>query len=84
MAPIPILSNDVSKPPIPSMLLNAALAEGLSKFIGGAVPGPLVPCWLLLVDIIMALAALAGDFLICCGEDLGPPPCGEKAAWRFE
>lgn len=63
--PIPMPSEARSKPP------NRAAAEGLSKFMG-AGPGWLVP--------IRATVA-AGDFLNCCGDDLGP--WGEKAG-RFE
>lgn len=77
-----ILSRDASKEPMLSMLLNAA-AEGLSKFMGAET---VLPGWplLLLFTAIMAAAGptFAGDFLICCGDDLGP--WGEKAAWRFE
>lgn len=45
-----------------------------------------MPDWpaLLFVGAIMAPEApkFAGDFLTCCGDDLGPR--GEKAACRFE
>lgn len=80
--PMPILSNEASNPPMPSILVKAAV-EGLSKFMGAETPRPDCPA-LLLVGAIMAAAApaFAGDFLTCWGEDFGP--WGEKAACRFE
>lgn len=55
---MPILSTkDASK------LAMKAAADGLSKFIGAA------PGWLLLP---IRMPVVAGDFLICCGDDLGP------------
>lgn len=56
MDPIPMLSEARSKPP------KRAAAEGLSKFIEAG------PTWLLPIRV----PVVAGDFLNCCGDDLGP------------
>jgi len=43
---------------------KAAAAEGLSKFMAVLVEWPPVA--------VTVVAAVAGDFLTCCGEDRGP------------
>lgn len=50
--------------------------------MGAETPTPDWPALLFVDAIIVAELTVAGDFLTCCGDDLGPS--GEKAACRFE
>lgn len=70
MDPTPTLSRPRSSPALMPRAPIAAAAEGLSKFSGGL---PWCP---------IRVAEFAGDFLNCCGDDLGP--WGEKAACAWE